>query len=56
MKKVNIDKSFEEDFSSTNGSYVNECKICKDFFLGYKFRRTCKECTTTSCKKEDEKN
>lgn len=37
-------RDFPEDFKDENGCYQNECRMCKKTFLGYKYRRICKEC------------
>ena len=37
-------RDFPEDFNDENGCYQNECRMCKKTFLGYKYRRICKEC------------
>ncbi len=37
-------RNFSEDFKDENGCYQNECRLCHKTFLGYKYRRICKEC------------
>ena len=37
-------RDFPEDFEHENGCYQNECRMCHKTFLGYKYRRICKEC------------
>jgi hypothetical protein len=39
-------RNFQEDFECENGCYLNECRICHKTFLGYKYRRICKECVS----------
>lgn len=37
---------FPEDFEHENGMYQNRCLYCKEIFVGYKRRLTCKVCET----------
>lgn len=41
-------RNWPEDFKDENGCYQNECRLCKKPFLGYKYRRVCKECSQPS--------
>jgi hypothetical protein len=41
---LSFSRDFTEDFQHENGYYQNECIICHQTFLGYKYRRICKEC------------
>lgn len=43
-RDVNIEKSWQEDFSHENGNYTNCCIECKKLFLGHKRRVICKSC------------
>ena len=36
--------NYPEDFHLENGNYINVCKICGNYFLGYKRRCVCKLC------------
>ncbi len=38
------DRDWPEDFPHENGSYFNQCFVCKETFLGYKRRAICKKC------------
>ena len=40
-------KSWPEDYSHENGSYINQCYLCKSPFIGHKRRVVCKECHNT---------
>lgn len=35
---------YPEDFPHENGRYLHNCNICKEEFIGYKRRITCKVC------------
>ena len=48
----NFPKDWPEDFDQENGMYENQCKVCNEFFLGNKHRRTCKECYDNSIEGE----
>lgn len=38
------ERSFQSDFSTENGNYLNNCCICHQDFIGYKRRVVCKVC------------
>ena len=38
-------KSWTEDFFQENGSYLCNCMVCKEQFMGHKRRVVCKVCS-----------
>lgn len=52
-KLQNEKRDWVEDFKFENGNYRNTCMICQNDFMGGKYRRICKECTTWNLKKEN---
>lgn len=48
---TNIDRDWKEDFHLENGTYLNHCAKCENFFYGHKRRTRCKLCMKSIKKK-----
>ena len=49
-----IDRGFPEDFSLSNGNYICRCRVCGEYFMGYKGRTMCKPCEEKACGATDQ--
>lgn len=50
------ERNFHEEFNLENGCYLHECRICKNTFLGHKYRRVCKLCLLPDTKSPKQYN